>query len=345
MQLTNKKLKETLEILDVEKLLYKQAHPKNKRDWRTYEQQIMKRLETAFDELRPLVYEAVNSIKIVKYETRGVKPSLNLEQKVLILLLKHIFGNSNRTMSAMFVLFSWLTGIKVGYKTVERLYSDELVIVALHNLHFLTLEKKEIEEVDIAGDGTGYSLTIRKHYASYAQELKDKAKQQKPDKKSNKKKKYTHQRFLYSFGIIDLKTRLYVAFGSSFKSERDAYNNALFMLKKSNLIVNSIRLDKYFSTQKDIEIITNDHKNVKCYLIPKINATIKGCSYWKDMLKRFVNNTQDFLFEYYKRNQSESGFSEDKKRIGWKLGQKRFDRLDTANIMTYIWHNLYWLAD
>jgi transposase len=345
MQLTNKKLKKTLEILDVEKLLYKQTHPKKKRDWRTYEQQAIKRLETAFDELQPLVYEAVNSIKIVKHETRGAKPSLNLEQKVLILLLKHIFGNSNRTMSAMFVLFSWLTGIKVGYKTIERLYSDELVIIALKNLHSLTLEKKEIEEVDIAGDGTGYSLTIRKHYASYAQKLKDKAKENTIEKKSKKKKKYTHKRFLYSFGIMDLKTRLYVAYGTSFRSERDAYNKAIYMLKKSKLIVKSIRLDKYFSTQKDVEMISNGFKNIKCYLIPKINATIKGSSYWKDMLKQFVTNTQDFLFEYYKRNQSESGFSEDKKRTGWKLGQKRFDRLDTANILTYVWHNLYWLAD
>jgi transposase len=50
-----------------------------------------------------------------------------------------------------------------------------------------------------------------------------------------------------------------------------------------------------------------------------------------------------YLHEYYKRNQSESNFAEDKRRIGWKLGQKRDDRIDTANILTSLWHNLYWL--
>jgi transposase len=52
-----------------------------------------------------------------------------------------------------------LSGIDVSYKTVERLYSDEEVIMALHNLHVLILIKKGVEKsVDASGDGTGYSL-------------------------------------------------------------------------------------------------------------------------------------------------------------------------------------------
>ena len=62
------------------------------------------------------------------------------------------------------------------------------------------------------------------------------------------------------------------------------------------------------------------------------------------MLGKFIEEMKPFLQEYYKRNQSESGFSEDKKRIGQQLGQKREDRLDTANFLTLLWHNLYWLG-
>jgi len=62
------------------------------------------------------------------------------------------------------------------------------------------------------------------------------------------------------------------------------------------------------------------------------------------MLYRFVHDTKAYLKEYYQRNQSESGFSEDKKRTGWKLGQKREDRIDTANTVNKLWHNLYWLG-
>lgn len=342
MELTNKKLKETLKLLDLEILKYKENTKPKKRDWRTYEQQVMLRLQTAFDELRPLVYDAVASLNVIKNETRGVKPSLDLEQKLLILLLKHIFGKSNRTMSAMFVLFSWLTSIKVSYKTVERLYSDELVLLALNNLHNIILDKKEMEAVDVCGDGTGYSLTIRKHYASVAQRLKDKAKEQEKTKK-NKPKSRKH--FLYSFALMDIRTRMYIGYGCSFKSEKEAYKDAINMIDQSKIQIKSIRLDKYFSNQKDVKELNEHFRNLKCYFIPKSDATIKGSQAWKQMLKLFIADTRNFLTEYFKRNQSESGFSEDKKRIGWKLGQKRYDRIYTANILTYVWHNLYWLAN
>jgi len=48
-----------------------------------------------------------------------------------------------------------ISGIEISYKTVERLYSDELVMMALHNLHVLLL-KKGIRESDATGYGTVY---------------------------------------------------------------------------------------------------------------------------------------------------------------------------------------------
>jgi len=74
-------------------------------------------------------------------------------------------------------IFSMVSGIDISYKTVERLYSDELVMMALHNLHVLLLKKKGITQSDATGDGTGYLLTVKKNYESDAQELKDKAKE------------------------------------------------------------------------------------------------------------------------------------------------------------------------
>ena len=57
-----------------------------------------------------------------------------------------------------------LSGIDVSYKAVERLYSDEEVVLAIHNLHILILRKKGVERSDATGDGTGYSLTVKKNY-------------------------------------------------------------------------------------------------------------------------------------------------------------------------------------
>ena len=62
------------------------------------------------------------------------------------------------------------------------------------------------------------------------------------------------------------------------------------------------------------------------------------------MIYAFTDETNAFLREYFQRNQSESGFSEDKKRTGWKISQKLDERIDTAYTLTSVWHNLFWLG-
>lgn len=340
--ITNNQLHNVTAMIDTIIEQYKESSVPKKRDWRTYEQRVARRLQTAFRELKPLVQEAVSTIKIIDGETRGSKPILTLEQKVLALLLKHLIGKSNREMSFMLIVFSWLTDVSVSYKTIERFYSDQEVILALHNLHMLILKKKGIKDVDCGGDGTGYGLSIKKHYASEAQKLKEKL------KVVNGQGNYTLSKkislFIYSFVIIDIVSRMYIAYGTSFKSEKDAFHCAIKMLEEVGINIKSIRLDKYYQ-QGTVKLLQEKFGNVKFYIIPKKNATIKGSLEWKKMLKRFIENTKAFLQEYFQRNQSESGFSEDKKRTGWRLGQKRPDRIDTSNILTGLWHNLYWLAD
>jgi len=85
---------------------------------------------------------------LTKVEKRGRKPELRLKQKTELLLLKYLFGKSNREMSVMLVVFSLLSDIDVSYKTVERLYSDDEVLMVLHNLHALILKKKGVEQPD-----------------------------------------------------------------------------------------------------------------------------------------------------------------------------------------------------
>ena len=58
-----------------------------------------------------------------------------------------------------------------------RSSSDDEVITAIHNLHVLMLKKKEVKNSDATGDGTGYGLTVKKNYESYAQKLKELAKE------------------------------------------------------------------------------------------------------------------------------------------------------------------------
>jgi len=181
---------------------------------------------------------------------------------------------------------------------------------------------------------------VKKHYATEAQKLKDKMKENFGQEKKKKKKK--KRQFVYSFNMMDIKTRMYLGYGTSFKSEKEAFHKATKMVKKTGVKINSLRLDKYYSNKGDAKLCQELFGNIKMYLLPKSNATVGGFE-WNKMLTRLTNNVKEYLKEYYKRNQSESGFSEDKKRISQKLEQKRDDRIDTANFLTLLWHNLYWL--
>jgi transposase len=301
---------------------YKETKEEQKRDWRTYEQRLMKRVREAIKNLEPLVDEA---IRFEKHKGKGRVSKLSLKQKVILLLLKQLFGKSNRMMASMLAIFSLLSGIDVSYKTVERLYSDPEVELAVHNLHILILRKKGVKDVDASGDGTGYSLFITKHYATEAQKRKEHA-----------KTSFGKRNYVYSFKLMDLQSKMYIAYGTSFKSEKDAFNKTMKMLETMDTNLKSVRLDKFYSYPSCVD----QFGDAKVYVIPKRNATLNGSWKWKDTMAEFVQETIPYLEQYYLRNNSESGFSADKRLLGWKVDQKRDDRIDMAVNCTNLWHNL-----
>jgi len=334
----SKDIRERLKDID-EFLLaeYKKSKESKKRDWRTYEQRMSKRIKEAIKNLEPLVNEAVDMIKI--HREKGRKPELTLKQKVTLILLQRLIGKSNRNMAYMLDAFSLLSGIDVSYKTIERLYSDEEVEMALHNLHILILKKKGIKNIDTSGDGTGYSLTIRKHYASEVEKRKDKAK--KSETYTSQSKGKEKRAFTYSFKLLDLDSKMYIARGISMKSEKEAFERAQEMLNKvcseAKINLNSIRLDRYYSYPSYVDKLGN----TKVYIIPRKNATLRGSWKWKRIMKEFVRNTLPYLQQYYLRNNSEAEISVDKRWFGWKVGQKREDRIDMALACGDLWHNLF----
>ncbi len=66
---------------------YKDRKKTEKRDWPTYEQQLMKRIKGAIRNLEPLINEATN-IEILRGP--GRPPDLDLKQSVTILLTKEL---------------------------------------------------------------------------------------------------------------------------------------------------------------------------------------------------------------------------------------------------------------
>ena len=304
---------------------YKEKSVQKERDSALYEREFKRRIKKAIKLLAPITKEATKDLRI--YRERGRRPELKPDEKLRLMLIHQLFGKSNRMMSYMLLIFSLMTGVDVSYKTVERLYSDEETEIALHNLLMLMLKKRNVKEIDVCGDATGYGLFISKHYSSYAQKLRDKAKDS----------EFTKKAFVYQFALMDLSTRMYVCFGSSLVSEKQAFDKAMQMLKELKLKINSVRLDRYYNFPCYVKLFPG----AKFYMIPRKGSKLGHGEQWLKAMQSFVWDTMKHLEEYFKRNNSESGFSADKKMFGWKVRQKRIDRIDTALFCRDIWRNLF----
>ena len=315
-----KRVKELKEIIEA----YKKEHPNKDRNYVEYEREFKRKLKKAIKNLDKLISESIQGIDI--FYRHKDRHSLSLRKRTRLILVKELTEKGNRKTANMLELFSMLGGTDISYKTIERLYSDELLALVLFNLLILSLKKRGIKEIDACGDATGYSLTITKHYSSYVQKLKDKAKEQNSTRKI----------FVYNFALMDLKSKMYVCFGSSLKSEKEAFDKAMQMLRNIDVKINSMRLDRYYSCP----VYVNQFKESKVYIIPKKKVKLEHGAKWTETLGDFLCDTMKYLEEYFKRNNSESGWASDKKMFGWKVSQKRYDRMDMALFVRMVWHNL-----
>jgi len=289
-------------------------------NWSTYEREYSERLKAAVNEMRSIAEEA-NYLLLLNLKCIGKPTEIPYVDKVLMLLLKDIFKVSNRKMANFLSVFSPFTKVSASYKTVERLYSDPIISMIVHNMFVVIIDRKGIKHANITGDGTGYSLTVTKHYST------------------NVRKEDKERTFVYSFAFMDLDTHIYVGYGTGLRSEKEAFNNAKTMMKGFGIEVDSVRLDRYYSHQS---ILAEFEKNTKIYILPKSNTTINGSKKWHDIWKSMMYDTTSYLGEYYKRENSESGFSGDKRSNGWKIWQRRDDRISTSLMCKGLWHNLLW---
>lgn len=301
---------------------YKETYSvERKIDWSAYEKEYSERLKIAVKGMRSIA-EEVNYLLLSNLKCIGRPTKLPYIDKTLMLLLKDIFKVSNRKMANFLSVFSPFTRFETGYKTVERLYSDPIISMIVHNMFNVIITKKDIKYANITGDGTGYSLTVTKHYSTNV-------------KKEDKEGKS----FVYSFAFMDINTHLYVGYGTGLRSEKEAFDNAKKMMVNLGIKIDSARLDKYYTYQS---IVDEFDKNTKIYILPKSNTTINGSKKWHDIWKSIMYDTMSYLREYYKRENSESGFSGDKRSNGWKVWQKRDDRIRTSLMCKGLWHNLLW---
>jgi transposase len=71
---------------------------------------------------------------------------------------------------------------------------------------------------------------------------------------------------------MDLKSKLYLAFGMSLKSEKEAFDKSMEMLKHIGVKIDSVRLDKYYSFLSYVDRFGK----AKVYVIPRKKCYNEG---------------------------------------------------------------------
>ena len=314
MQLTCKLAHELIDTLDQiwEECFHNQEKaPYPYAEWERKRQKVKERLRR----LPEYVERAAAMVHVIK-DSRGQHSTIPITKKVLLLIFKRLIQKSNRGMETLFVLFLPLFGFQKSYKFVERLYSDPEVRIVLHNL-FILLVHEEGVGGNVAGDGTGYAITIGQHYRE--------------DPKKHGKK------YVHVFFMIDIDTGIYVGYGYSPTSEKDAFNKAIEVMKEIDMNIHSVRLDKYYSSRKVIRLFG---KSVAMYLIPKKNIASFGAQ-WPPIFQKILFDPVAFLSEYFMRNLCETGHSVDKNNFGSRIRQELDERRDTETRCIGILHNLF----
>ena len=319
MQLRNKHLQKTLDELDYLKKLYRKEFAVQKPGFdKEYDKRLRNLKRDLFEKINVDVDKAANIIEIKQLVGRPMKDRILLTK---LHLVQQVLDLTNRDMESFSLIFALTGNETFSYKTIERAYEDQLVGMILHNLYILSCGTPR--EIDASSDGTGYSLTITKHYRT--------------DKDENKEhwEEVERKEYIITSTITDLKTKLYVSFATGFQSEMRLFEQAKCWLEKRGFTLNSLTIDKYYSNQKTI---AGFNENTKLYFLPKKNATIRGCKKWKQSIQKFTTNTLDYLKHYYRRETNEYCHSADKRRFG-VIRQKKKSRIITAMETRMTLHN------
>jgi transposase len=320
MRITKKVARELVEVLDEsrEEISIEAKEMLEKigqvYDFAEYERQ-RRKIEKRINDFPLLVKEAVSMITIAKSVGRPKK--LNLVRRTHLFFLTRVFNVSNRDTKALIgSLLEPFIEDEISYKYIKRLYSDEEVEMVLHNVFMLMLKKEGVSG-KCAGDGTGYSLLVTKHY------------------RTDPKKKGKDYR--YAFRLIDLETGMYISYGHSTKSEMDAFNKAMKIVKGIGIAIDQICLDKYYSSRKVLKLF---NRKTAVYVLPKKNISKIGLE-WAKIFKKILEDPIEYLKTYFLRNLSEAAFSADKRRFGWIIRQKREDCQDMAMFSIALLHNIF----
>jgi transposase len=249
-----------------------------------------------------LIGEAVDEASL---RIRGGRSCWNAYPKGLLaklILTQQYDGRCNRVGVGLLQLFRERLSVEadhvgLSYKTLERSYSDIMVIAILNEVFFLTQKPVQALEARFAVDGTCFPTTIKANWES-------------AKKRFIKNPKPGGRRFFEkavmscgtSFKIISA----FAVASTPYANDSPYLKPILAQIRQLYDDVSLVVADPAFLSRENCASIAQ--LGAKPRIMPKGNVSLKakGFKAWRDMLIDFTHETESWLRDYHTRSIAET---------------------------------------
>jgi len=209
-------------------------------------------------------------------------------------------GRCNRVGVGMLQLFRERLSIGadhagLSYKTLERSYSDTMVIALLNEVFFLTQKPTQSLETRFAVDGTCFSATIKANWES--------AKKQFLKKPEGRR---LFEKTVIACGTTFKIISAFAVASTPYANDSPYLKPILAQIRQLYDDVSLVVADPAFLSRENCESIAK--LGAKPRIMPKGNVSLKakGFKAWRDMLIDFTNETESWLRDYHTRSIAET---------------------------------------
>ena len=209
-------------------------------------------------------------------------------------------GRCNRVGVGMLQLFRERLSIGadhagLSYKTLERSYSDTMVIALLNEVFFLTQKPTQSLETRFAVDGTCFSATIKANWES--------AKKQFLKKPEGRR---LFEKTVIACGTTFKIISAFAVASTPYANDSPYLKPILAQIRQLYDDVSLVVADPAFLSRENCESIAQ--LGAKPRIMPKGNVSLKakGFKAWRDMLIDFTHETESWLRDYHTRSIAET---------------------------------------
>jgi len=312
------------------KFKYKPKQEKQ-RDWFSYTEAQVNEMGDFLLLVRNMVDDARRRLDYIDNRNRisGQQPKSPFDLTKAVLVQQY-FQASNRVAAGLVTnVFKEKLGIEddIGYKDVERAYSNADVQDILDEVLRMSNEPIKDKETMFSIDGTGMPTTIKKNYAN--------------DRGDDEKKKA----YRMLIGMVGVEYKMFSAAcvngpGSESPFLIPLLRETAGMFSRIDLVTG----DAAYYTLDNCDAIAACGAKPRIY--PRIDASINADGSWdkKRMLMDMVTDAQLWLEEFHNRSISESVNSVLKCRFPRPFLKRREDRLDNEGLDKACTYNLRMLV-